>query len=179
MRRKPCLAAQAPAIAAAVGMALIDLDCTAVEGNTAVAQMLGYTKRELFGGTVRDVMHPDDFEAHRLLFKRLVEGELPYGDSDRRLICKNGVIINTQIWSTIQRDEHGKPLYMVAMVRDVSAQVRAQKEKDQLQSQQTGSGKDITETKHGFLEDISLCIACGTTHQPGFLHTWRCFLRCR
>jgi len=119
----------------AVGMALIALDGTAIEVNTAVAQMLGYTKQELFGGTVRDVMHPDDFEAHRLLFKRLVEGELPYGDSDRRLICKNGVIISTQIWSTIQRDEHGKPLYMVAMVRDVSAQVRAQKEKDQLQSQ--------------------------------------------
>jgi PAS domain S-box-containing protein len=119
----------------AVGMALIALDGTAIEINTALAHMLGYTKQELFGGTVRDVMHPDDFEDHRLLFKRLLEGELPYGDSERRLLCKNGVVINTQIWSTIQRDEHGKPLYMVTMVRDVSAQVRAQKEKDQLQSQ--------------------------------------------
>ncbi len=119
----------------AVGMALIALDGTAIEVNTAMAQMLGYTKQALFGGTVWDVMHPDDFKAHQLLFKRLLEGRLPYGDSERRLICKNGIVINTQIWSTIQRDEHGKPLYLIAMVRDVSAQVRAQKEKDQLQSQ--------------------------------------------
>ncbi|MBI5577853.1 MAG: PAS domain S-box protein [Deltaproteobacteria bacterium] len=118
----------------AVGMVLIGLDGVTIEANTAMAQMLGYTIQELVGKTVRDVMHPADFDAHRHLFKNLLDRTVQFGDSERRLICKNGVVINTQAWSTIQRDEHGKPLYLVSMVRDVTEQIRAQKEKDQLKT---------------------------------------------
>ena len=125
----------------AVGMALIGLDGKTIETNTVMAKMLGYDRSEILGKAVQEVMHPDDFEEHKSLFVKLLERKVQYGDSERRLIRKNGAVINTQVWSTIHKDEHGKPLYLISIVRDISEQVQAKEERKRLESQLLQSQK--------------------------------------
>jgi PAS domain S-box-containing protein len=89
---------------------------------------LGYEPRELVGRSAHDLLHPDDLEAFTLNAAQLAAGEVS-ADTDShgrefRYRCKDGSWAWLQGNPQLIRDDHGRPLEIVNVFRNVTARRR-------------------------------------------------------
>lgn len=105
-----------------IGMAIVDLEGRWAEVNPAFEQIFGCPASELVGRYVLDCTHPDDRENSRVCLRGLVDGSTPVLDADKRYLHRNGDIIWAHINVAAMHDEHGRTVYMIAQLRDTSAQ---------------------------------------------------------
>jgi PAS domain S-box-containing protein len=108
---------------AAVGVALCDAETTILAANSALCEMLGYSREELVGREMLspDLTHPDDLEVGRHFAVRLLSGELSRGTGEKLYLCKDGHTIWTQVVMAVVRDAANKPLYFINQIQDITA----------------------------------------------------------
>jgi two-component system cell cycle sensor histidine kinase/response regulator CckA len=102
------------------GYALVDMDGTIVEFNSAFRDMLGYSDDELRAKTYEDITPPRWHEIERRV---LDEQVLPRGYSDvyeKEYIRKDGTILPIEIRTSLLTEADGRPTGMWAFVRDVT-----------------------------------------------------------
>ena len=104
----------------ALGMAIVSEDYGFVAVNDALSEMLGYSKEELAGLGVRDVTHPDDYEAGADLSTRLFAGELGSYRAEKRYVRKTGEVIWVNLSVSLVRGEAGQQPYSVAVMEDIT-----------------------------------------------------------
>jgi PAS domain S-box-containing protein len=120
---------------AAIGLSLVTSDGTYLETNSAMANMIGYDRSELIGKPVADFTHPDDVDRRDQFVRDLWEGNISSGEQERRFVHRNGSVVHTLIWASVQRGESGKPLYFISLVQDITKHKQTEAENKKIESQ--------------------------------------------
>jgi len=108
-----------------------------LRANAAMCKFVGYSEEELLATTAFDITHPDERERDRALIRRLLVGELPVFDVEKRYIRKDGNVVWARVTANVIRDQSGRPLRSMAVIVDIGARKQAEEElrasKDRLQ----------------------------------------------
>lgn len=99
----------------------VDMQGRTLDFNNAYLQMLGYTEAEIRGLTYVDIT-PSRW--HESEAKIVAEQILPRGYSDvyeKEYRKKDGTIIPVELRTVLIKDETGRPAFMWAIVRDITA----------------------------------------------------------
>jgi len=110
---------------AGIGIVLADEKGSPTESNLAYQVILGYTNQELRGMELSDLVHPDDREEERKLFHELISGKRLVYQLDKRYVRKDGRIIWGSVTVSVVRNDDGKALYVIGMLRDTTDRRRA------------------------------------------------------
>ncbi|GEM_PF-1133938 len=111
---------------AAEGMAVVDLDGKFIDVNPAYCKMTGYSRDEVVGRGVGDLIHPDD---HNVIVSSETElqrigGQVP--PIEFRLIHKGG----RHVWASLSRaailDPDGNPQYVIGHIQDITERREAE-----------------------------------------------------
>ncbi|MBI5765526.1 MAG: PAS domain S-box protein [Planctomycetes bacterium] len=109
---------------AGVGIAEIDVTSRIVGANHAFAKMLGYEPSELIGKRVPDISHPSEMVKNAELVARAIHGEIDRYSLRKRYFTKDGREVWGDLTAVLRRDDAGKPLSIVSVIRDVTERVR-------------------------------------------------------
>lgn len=104
-----------------IGMAWANMAGVLVQVNPVLCTMLGRTRDELVGSSVKDITYPDDWAASEQSFRRAAatpEAHLP--QIEKRYRHADGHEIWAQVDLLVTRDTDGSSKYLVAHVQDVS-----------------------------------------------------------
>jgi PAS domain S-box-containing protein len=112
---------------AAIGMALVAPDGRFLRVNQSLCDMVGYTATELLARDLQSITHPDDLQADLGLVGQLLEGSLPYYHLEKRYLHKEGRIICALLSVSLLRGQHGKPLYFISQIEDITERKNVEK----------------------------------------------------
>jgi PAS domain S-box-containing protein len=110
----------------AVAMALTALDSTLLKVNSSFCRMLGFSESELVGRSFTEITHPDDRAANLVGIRRLASGEISCFRMEKRYIRKDGAVIWADMNTASVHDAHGRPLYCVTHVQDITDRKHAE-----------------------------------------------------
>ena len=109
----------------AVGFKQVTLDGHFLAINDTLCTMLGYTREECLEKSFNVFTHPDDIPSEEALVAKLLSGEIPHYELEKRLLTKSGAPVWVQVTSAVVRDDAGKPLYRTAVVENITERRRA------------------------------------------------------
>ncbi|MBC7194665.1 MAG: PAS domain S-box protein, partial [Caldisericia bacterium] len=118
-----------------IGIAILDKDGNYLFLNDKRAEILGYTKEELIQKNFKEIVHPDDLEIVMEKYNKLLNGEIDNFTLDIKFVRKNGDIVYNRDFVTRINDEKGNLLYGVAIVTDITKEIKSEfdiKEKENL-----------------------------------------------
>jgi PAS domain S-box-containing protein len=107
---------------ASVGMLMVDMAGRPLQANPVLTAMLGYREDELQRMSIFDLTHPDDHAMSEEHIARLLGGEIETFDLEKRYLRKDGQIVWGHVNASLVKDEHGTPVYSLALIQDVTAQ---------------------------------------------------------
>ncbi|PSN15097.1 hypothetical protein C7293_08855, partial [filamentous cyanobacterium CCT1] len=113
------------------GISLVSVTGQFVLANAYYCTMLGYTEVELLGLNFKDITHPDDWAADWAGFQRLMGGETPSYQMEKRYLSKQGEVIPVMVNAAPIHDEDGQPLYSVGHVQDIRDRLAIDRMKDE------------------------------------------------
>jgi PAS domain S-box-containing protein len=105
---------------APIGIVEASLEGKYINVNEEFCRMTGYDKKELLRRGIKDFTHDDDYSIDVTLHEKLVAGQIPFYRLEKRYLRKQGGEVWVELTRSIVRDEHGKPLYTVGVVLDIS-----------------------------------------------------------
>ena len=117
----------------AVGLAHVDPDGCILIANQRLCDLLGYSREELVGRTVRELSHPEDIDATAEQRAQLRAGELPQFTARKRYLRKDGEMVWVQLTVSLERDAEGRPKYDIACFEDISEAMRKELAAQRLQ----------------------------------------------
>lgn len=110
-----------------VAMVLAEEDMRLTEVNDAFCELTGYGRDELAALTLTDITHPDDVDVSLRLAQRTFAGELPSFSVDKRYVRKGGEAVWAEVTVSAIRDEDGRPLKGLGVMRDITERREALK----------------------------------------------------
>jgi PAS domain S-box-containing protein len=113
------------------GMVVLDEEGRTVDANPAFLEMLGYRREEILGAYPRQLVPPDSLEVCTQLAETAARGEAFQGEC--RALRRDGRLLDIEVRG-LQMEYHGRP-HVLAIVRDISANKRAEAERVQLEAQ--------------------------------------------
>lgn len=105
--------------ASAIGMALTDLEGRLQAVNPAFCRMLGYDEERLLGRPYLEIVHPDEVQTSIAFVRELMQHPDGMLDERRRYVRGDGSILHAHINVAMLRDRDGRPLCLLAQVRDI------------------------------------------------------------
>ena len=126
---------------AAVGICYCSLGGRLLRANDKFCRILGYTKKEIENISFKKITHPDDIESDIANVSRLLAGQGTQYSAQKRYINKQGDILWISLTVSLVKDELGKPDYLIAAAEDISDRKRAEKEREELETQLRQSQK--------------------------------------
>jgi len=103
-----------------IGIAHVSLDGRWMEVNAYLRELLGYTKKEFHKLSVADVTFAEDRDTDKTMQEELIHKQKESYQLEKRYIHKNGTIIWVSLSVILLRDEEGKALFWVKIIRDIS-----------------------------------------------------------
>nr|MBA3556371.1 PAS domain S-box protein [Gemmatimonadales bacterium] len=85
-----------------------------------LCRLLDYGEEELLRMRLDDVIHPEDLESGATQRRRLVQGEARSFDLEMRCLTRAGRTIWMYLNCSVVQDVHGRPLYFLAYLRDIT-----------------------------------------------------------
>jgi diguanylate cyclase (GGDEF)-like protein/PAS domain S-box-containing protein len=104
---------------APIGIALMAADGTVLRVNRALCEMLGYDEGELIARNRRDFNHPEDADDDAELIERMLAGEIPGYEIEKRYVRADGSTLHGQLAVTLARDRDGNPMHIVSHLQDI------------------------------------------------------------
>jgi PAS domain S-box-containing protein len=106
---------------APIGMALVDLDGSLVKLNENFCDIIGYPLEEARGLGFQAITHPDDLQADLALLQRLLAGEIPRYQLEKRYVRKDGAVIWVRLSVSLVRDGASQaPRHFIAQIEDLT-----------------------------------------------------------
>ncbi len=104
-----------------IGKVILTTTGETVRVNAALATIVGYDMPTL--GTMRwtDLVHPDDRAVMTTNFARLLSGEVPAARAERRLVHRDGSVVDVSITSSALHDATGAVQTAFVLVEDITA----------------------------------------------------------
>jgi len=113
---------------APIGMTITGVDGSFLQCNRAFCEMLGYSAEELQSKTWVDVTHPNDVSTNIAFRERLLRGEVPNFQMQKRYIAKAGHAVHALLQTTLIKDEQGRPLHFISQAANLAALKQTQEE---------------------------------------------------
>jgi diguanylate cyclase (GGDEF)-like protein/PAS domain S-box-containing protein len=104
----------------AIGMAIASPEGRWIAFNTALGELTGYPSEKLLGMRFGQITHPEDSRDDPELFGELVSGKRDVLQTERRFIHADGHPLWVGLTVSAIRDEHGRTLYLVAQMQDIT-----------------------------------------------------------
>lgn len=101
-------------------MALVGLDGRWLHVNRAVCELVGYSREELLERTFQDITHPDDLSPDLELVNRLLGGEIPNFQIQKRYFHRSGKTVWVLLTVSLLRDEAGRPEMFISQIQDIT-----------------------------------------------------------
>jgi PAS domain S-box-containing protein len=117
---------------APIGMALVGLDGHFLRVNNALCEIVGYPPEELTGLTFQAITHPDDLDADLELAGRLLRGEIPRYQLEKRYVRQDGAVVEIMLHGSILRGHDGHPICYIAQIEDITARKAIDRENARL-----------------------------------------------
>jgi PAS domain S-box-containing protein len=105
---------------ATIGIAEIDAQGRRLRVNEAACAITGRSRAELIGGSVFNVLHPEDRNDDIDQYQRLVAGEIDRYSIEKRIVRKNGSVIWVAVTCSSVRDTAGKFDYGLRIFEDIT-----------------------------------------------------------
>jgi len=111
---------------AAVGMAVADIDGRYIKVNRAMCDFVGYSEQELLEMSYHDITFHEDLDANIRARLRLLQGELPTFQQEKRYVRKNGDVVWAVMVVSQVVGKNGKVIYSIGQMIDIDAQKRTE-----------------------------------------------------
>lgn len=105
---------------APIGMAILGLDGAFIQVNEALADILGYTVKQLQKKTLQQITYPEDLEKDLSQLQQLRDGLIKSYQLEKRYFHKNGNLIWVLLSASVVRDDDDKALYFIAQIQDIT-----------------------------------------------------------
>jgi diguanylate cyclase (GGDEF)-like protein/PAS domain S-box-containing protein len=115
-----------------IGMALVSLDHSIIEANSAFCNMIGFSKGQITGISLKEITHPDDVDISQDYHHKLINNEIDNYNFEKRYLHKQGNDIWVLLNVSLVRDEKATPLYTIAQIQDISERKQAEEELQKL-----------------------------------------------
>jgi PAS domain S-box-containing protein len=132
---------------AAIGMALVDLEGHIQDSNPALLEMLGYRKEELYLNLFTGISHPEDKEAHTLLFQELTAGQRDSYRMEKRFLRQDGEEVWGQLTVSMVKGAGGERQFAIAMVEDINKRKQAEEDINTYQQQLQSLASELSLTE--------------------------------
>lgn len=109
---------------APIGISNVDENGKMVNVNKAFAEMLGYTREEMYNLSLFNITHPDDIGEDRIHLRNLVSGKIKSIRLEKRYLKKTGEPVWANITVTAVYNDEGKFLYTISMIEDITERIR-------------------------------------------------------
>jgi len=126
----------------------MDMNLARTYVSPSVERFTGYTSTELMGKSSLQIMTPESQEiVRKTLEEELAKERQPDGDLSEPQtleveVCrKDGSEVSMESKVSFLRDEHGKPVGVISVTRDITQRKKMEKEKEKLQAQLLQSQK--------------------------------------
>jgi len=104
-----------------VGMFIVDMDYKLVDVNEVLCATLGYSKGDLTVAALIDCIWPKGARGDaRRIFGEMFSESRPFYRVEKNCVRSNGQRFWVSLTASILHDNHGKPLYGLGMVEDIS-----------------------------------------------------------
>ncbi len=126
--------------------------------NEGFCRIVGYAREELEGGMFQAITHRDDLPRNLDLFRRLLAGELPYYEMEKRYVRRDGQIVWAHLFGSLVRNRDGTPAYGISVLQDISERKRAENEREALLERAQAARRQAEEAsrlKDEFLATVS------------------------
>ncbi|HEU4478497.1 MAG TPA: diguanylate cyclase [Pyrinomonadaceae bacterium] len=111
---------------AAIGMALVSPAGNWLRVNRSLCRIVGYSESELLRSDFQTITHSDDLGNDLAHIYRMLAGELPTCQFEKRYVHKDG----HEVWAltsiSLVRDAQGSPLRFIFQIEDVTERKRAE-----------------------------------------------------
>lgn len=111
-------------------MLMTGKDYGIIRANSAFCNFIGYSEEELKLWTFRNFTHPDHIKGDETSLMRLIAGEIPVYQSEKRYIRKDGSIIWGSATISIIRDKNEEIQFFLVMIEDITLKKKASAELD-------------------------------------------------
>ncbi|MBL8350548.1 MAG: CHASE domain-containing protein [Burkholderiaceae bacterium] len=111
---------------APIGIVYADLQGRVRESNPRLRELLGHAGDALADRSLEELTYPDDRAEDRQALGRLLRGELPEVQRSTRLQHRDGQWLRVRINWRVLRNLAGEPQRLVAVVEDITEQLRRQ-----------------------------------------------------
>lgn len=118
---------------APMGMVLTSPDGKFLQINNRFCRMLGYRWADLIGKSFFDIARPEDNAKCQKFVDMLHNTKATRHSTRKRYIHREGHDVWCQITVTIVRDAQGKPQYCINQIEDLTPQLKAQAQHEQLE----------------------------------------------
>lgn len=130
---------------AAVGIAHVALDGRFLRLNRRFGDIAGYTREELLDRTFQQITHPDDLEADLANVEQLLAGVVDSYSMEKRYVRQDGGLVWINLTVSLVRDLSGEPEYLIAVIEDIGARLRAQQDLARVAAELERSNRDLEE----------------------------------
>jgi diguanylate cyclase (GGDEF)-like protein/PAS domain S-box-containing protein len=111
---------------AAIGMALVSTQGSWLRVNHSLCDILGYSEKYLLRSNFQSITHADDVANDLANLYRLLQGETPTCQVEKRYLDKSGEIVWALNSVSLVRDEQDKPAHFIFQIQDISERKRAE-----------------------------------------------------
>lgn len=111
---------------AAIGMALVSPQGTWLRVNHSLCELLGHTEKELLASNFQSVTHADDLGNDLANLYRLIQGETPTCQVEKRYVHRLGQIVWALNSVSLVRDSEDQPVHFIFQIQDITERKRAE-----------------------------------------------------
>ncbi len=104
---------------ASVGICHVGLDGKFLKVNDEVVKLLGYSEKELLSMKFQDITHEKDLNKGLKLMRQILNDQREKIFIEKRYIRKDGSTIWTNLSSSMIKDENGRPVFFISILRDI------------------------------------------------------------
>lgn len=105
---------------APIGMAIGSLEGKFLKVNQSLCDALGYSPAELLKLSFVEIGYPEEWEIQRSLQQKLIDKKASNFQIEKRLIAKNGTVVDTLIKVLLVCDADGRPLHFNNQIVDIT-----------------------------------------------------------
>jgi diguanylate cyclase (GGDEF)-like protein/PAS domain S-box-containing protein len=109
---------------AAIGMALVSPQGAWLRVNRSLCDLMGYAEEEMLASNFQAVTHHDDLDNDLANLYRLIQGETPTCQVEKRYVHRSGVTVWALNNVSLVRQEDGTPVHFIFQIQDITERKR-------------------------------------------------------
>ena len=111
---------------AAIGMALVSPQGAWLRVNHSLCELLGHSEKELLASNFQAVTHADDLGNDLANLYRLIQGETPTCQVEKRYVHRFGQVVWALNSVSLVRDSDDQPAHFIFQIQDITERKRAE-----------------------------------------------------